>query len=147
MRNKQICIRINISRRVVSLDIIEWCVQSIQSKLRWKFGVNALITNFQIEISKKRMDLQTCEQLCSMKSSYLCKMCVYFSELVFLNATNGYLHLSWMLIEKNLFFFWRRGGGGQREGGGTQVFGSPYRSGCFKKALALLLIHIRFLLI
>ena len=53
-------------------------------------------------------------------------MCVYFSELVFLNATNGYLHLSSMLIERNFFFFFDGGGGGrgrQREGGGHKSLG------------------------
>ena len=52
-----------------------------------------------------------------------------------------------MLIEKKIYIFFGGGRGRQREGGGTQVFGSPYRSGCFRKALGLLLIHIRFLLI
>ena len=95
-----------------------------------------MLTNFQIEISKKRMDLQTCEQLCSMKSSYLCKMCVYFSELVFLNATNGYLHLSSMLIERNFFFFDGGGGAGGDKGkeGDTSLWES-ISLGLFQKSI------------
>ena len=42
--------------------------------------------NFQIEVTKKRLNLQTYQQLYSMTSIYLGKICVIFSELLFLNV-------------------------------------------------------------
>ena len=42
-------------------------------------------TNFQLEITKKVLGLKTYQQLLSMRSIYLSKICVNFSELFLLN--------------------------------------------------------------
>ena len=51
-------------------------------------------TNFQVEITKKHLDLQTFQQLWSLTRIYLRKMCVHFSERLLLKCN-----------ENTVFFF------------------------------------------
>ena len=59
--------------------------------------------NFQIEVTKKRLNLQTYQQLYSMTSLYLGKICVISSELLFLNVMKMLFYFI-KLPMKDLFF-------------------------------------------
>ena len=52
------------------------------------------LTNFQVEITKKHVDLQACQQLCSRANIYLVEMRAYASKLFLLKCN-----------EKVVFFF------------------------------------------
>ena len=46
-------------------------------------------TNFQVEITKKALGIKTYQQLRSIRSIYLSKMCVNFSKLSLLNCNEN----------------------------------------------------------
>ena len=92
MRNKEICKSTNISRHSVSLPIIG--DKNFESALEWhtlNFKQNSLEIGsrnldrpiFKFQVWKKQLELQISQNLCSMTSAYLGKICVNFLSVSF----------------------------------------------------------------
>ena len=118
MRNEQISKTSNILMGLVSLYIIgdwnfesewEWWIQSIIFKFRWNLKPIPWSINFQVETTKKDLHLQVYQQLCSMTSIYLGKMCVHFSKLLFLKRNENAIFFFKITLNKvkGLFFSWK----------------------------------------
>ena len=102
MINNQISKTINISGCLVSLHItgdqnfeseLERRIQRLKPKLLKIESTSPDRRIFKMKLCKKRLELQTFQQLCSMISAYLDKMCVHILELPFLKSNGNAVFL------------------------------------------------------
>ena len=114
MRNEQICKTINIFRCSESLHITgDWNFESKLERPIKSVKPNSLEigsrnldqTIFELKLWKKHLNLQTFQQLCSMATAYLGKMCVHVLELPFLKCNETAAFWFIPIIKKRIPFF------------------------------------------
>ena len=116
MRNAHICKTVNISRRSVPRRIIgdkkfesnlNWLIQSVTSNSSKIGSRNLYWILFKLRLwKKKRLELQTLQQLCSMTSAYLGRICVHFLELPFLKGNEHAVFLFKIPEKIDIFYVW-----------------------------------------
>ena len=114
MRKEQIYKTINIFKCSVSLHMIgDWNFKSKVERRINSVKPNSLEIGsrnldqpiFKLKLWKKHLNLQTFQQLCSMATAYLGKMCVHVLELPFLKCNETAAFWFIPIIKKRIPFF------------------------------------------